>query len=71
MSTIFKKVVGYLQSYKPNVGVAKRGRPPKIVQDIDRTKVDEVIYDQKLDDGMRGKADGGKPIRGGRTDRQD
>jgi len=71
MNTIFEKVVAYLQSYKPNVGVAKRGRPPKTIQDIDRTKVDEVIYDQKLDDGMRSKTDGSKPIRGGRTDRQD
>ena len=71
MNAIFKKMVGYLQDSKPTKPKKKLGRPPKTIQDIDRTKVDEVIYDQKLDDGMRSKTDGAKPIRGGRTDRQD
>ena len=52
MDTIFQKVVAYLQSYKPT-GKPLRGRPPKTIQDIDRSKVDEVIHDKKLDDDLR------------------
>jgi hypothetical protein len=70
MTAIFKIMVGYLQDYKP-AKLKKLGRPPKTIQDIDRTKVDEVIHDKKLDDGMRGKTERGSAIRGGRTNWQD
>jgi alkylation response protein AidB-like acyl-CoA dehydrogenase len=37
-----------LQSYKSNeTPPIKRGRPPKTIQDIDRTKVDKVIHEQQ------------------------
>jgi hypothetical protein len=70
MTTIFQKVVGLLQDYKP-VGKPPRGRPPKTIQDIDRTKVDEVIHDKKLDDGMRSQAGHGSAKRGQRTNWKD
>jgi hypothetical protein len=70
MTAIFKKVVRLLKDYKPK-GKPTRGRPPKTIQDIDRTKVDEVIHDKKLDDGMRGKTERGSAIRRGRTNGQD
>jgi hypothetical protein len=69
MSTIFKKVVASIQSYEPQKAY-RRGRPPKTINDIDRTKVDEVIYDQKLTDGLRSKTGNRSPERSG-TDRQD
>ena len=56
MSMIFKIVIASLATYKPNSPPPpRRGRPPKIIDDIDRTKVDEVIHDQKSNDGMRSK----------------
>jgi hypothetical protein len=71
MSVIFKTVVAYIATYKANEVIPpKRGRPKKIIQDIDRTKVDEVIYDTKLDDGMRSEIGIRKPRRK-RTNRQD
>ena len=51
-------MVASLVSYKTNgPPPVKRGRPPKIIYDIDTSKSsDEVIYDQKnVDDGMPGK----------------
>ena len=70
MSTIFKKVVAYLQDYKPT-GKPRVGRPPKTIQDIDRTKVDEVIHDKKLDDGLRSETGGRSTGRKQRTNWQD
>jgi hypothetical protein len=70
VDTIFQKVVAYLQDYKPR-GKPRVGRPPKTIQDIDRTKVDEVIHDKKLDDGMRSQAGHGSAKRGQRTNWQD
>jgi hypothetical protein len=71
MNAIFKKMVGYLQDYKPIKLKKKLGRPPKTIYDIDQTKVDEVIHDKKLDDGMRSKTERGSAIRSGRTNWQD
>jgi hypothetical protein len=56
MSLIFKIMVASLVANRPTVPPPpKRGRPPKIVHDIDLSKVDEVIHDKKLDDGVRGQ----------------
>jgi hypothetical protein len=42
----------------------KRGRPPKIIKDIDRSKVDEVIYDcKKPEDVLRSQISFGKARR--------
>jgi hypothetical protein len=57
MSLIFKIMVASLVADKPIVPpTLKRGRPPKIIHDIDLSKVDEVIHDAKFDDGVRGQA---------------
>jgi hypothetical protein len=55
MSTNFQKVVALLHNYKSKERPT-RGRP-KLIHDIDRTKVDEVIHDTKLDDDLRSSAD--------------
>jgi hypothetical protein len=56
MPNDFKKMVALLQSYTAR-NSPKRGRP-KTINDIDRTKVDEVIHDTKLDDDLRSSANG-------------
>lgn len=65
MSVIFKLVIASLATYKPNQEPPpKRGRPPKTIYDIDRTKVDEVIHDDKKPaDGLRGQTSFGKARR--------
>jgi hypothetical protein len=52
MPNDFQKMVALLQGYTLRKNSPVRGRP-KTINDIDRTKVDEVIHDTKLNDGMR------------------
>ena len=60
MSAIFRIVIASLRTYTSHeVSKPKRGRPTKKIYDVDQTK-QEVIYDQKLDDGMRGATGDGK-----------
>ena len=54
-------VVASLAIYKPNAPTKRgRGRPLKIVHDVDKTKVNEVIHDRKSTDGLRGQANSRK-----------
>ena len=64
-------MVALLTKYKVKSAQQKRGRPlTTTIKDIDRSKVEEVIHDAKLNDGMRSKIGSGKP-RQCRTDRED
>jgi hypothetical protein len=59
MSVNFDLMVALLTKYNSKP-VPKRGRPLTTIKDIDRSKVDEVIHDAKLDDGMRSKIGSGE-----------
>jgi hypothetical protein len=63
-------MVALLTKYRLKSVPNKRGRPLTTIKDIDRTKVNEVIHDAKLNDGMRSEIGFGKP-RQRRTDRED
>lgn len=50
-------LVHSLQQYEPSKVTSRgRGRPSsKVIQDVDRTKVNEVIHDRKSPDVVRGE----------------
>ena len=63
----FGMVVAYLAMYKPNEPITRnRGRPRKVIKDVDLTKL-KVIHDKTIPDDLRSEIESEQDSRSNRS----